>query len=272
MGKYLPIGGIRILGLCLLSVGLLLFLGLGLFYAYKIYISGPSPTLNISIADLDNAPTSKMSSDELATRYQTTFSGTEMNPKYWSQMLWAGSDLPKGDVLPVGFRSIDSFGTYEPSETPARADRIVIPSIGVDSEIHSLAITDTGDGQEYETPKFVVGHIPETANPGEHGNGWYFGHLETPIQDEGNVFKGLPQLSVQLRRYVETGEDPIYVMVYTAKGGFLYQVVSTVILHRDDLQLYDSNESQITLVTCYPRWVYDHRLLVTAELVGVKDG
>ena len=73
MGKYLPIGDIRILGLCLLSVGLLLFLGLGLFYVYKIYISGPSAILNISIEDLDNSPTSKMSSDELAIRYQTTF-------------------------------------------------------------------------------------------------------------------------------------------------------------------------------------------------------
>jgi len=269
MGKHLPFDGIRTLGLCLLLVGLLLFLGLGLFYARKIYVSGPSAASNISITNLNSPPTSIVSSDELGTRYQTAFLGTELNPKYWGQMLWAGSDLPQGDVLPEGFRSIYHFGTYEPRG--ARADRIVIPSIGVDSEIHGLAIMDTGDSREYETPKYVVGHIPETANPGEQGNGWYFGHLETPIQNEGNVFQGLPQLSVKLRRYIETGEDPIYVMLYTAKGGFLYQVVSTAIVHRDDLQLYDSNQSQITLVTCYPRWIYDHRLLVTAELVGVRD-
>ena len=37
------------------------------------------------------------------------------------------------------------------------------------------------------------------------------------------------------------------------------------------LRLYDSDNSSITLVACVPRLVYDNRLLVTAELVGVKS-
>ena len=34
--------------------------------------------------------------------------------------------------------------------------------------------------------------------------------------------------------------------------------------------LYSSDDSIITLVTCYPTLYYDHRVLVTAELVGFR--
>ena len=138
--------------------------------------------------------------------------------------------------------------------------------IDVDSTVDELAIIDLGDSRAYETPKNTGGHIPETVNPGQLGNGWFFGHLESPIKGEGNVFFNLPKIPGHLKN-----GDPVYISLMTDSGEYLYQVSATQVVHADDLALYDSDQATITLVSCVPRLVYDHRLLVTAKLVGVKS-
>ena len=112
----------------------------------------------------------------------------------------------------------------------------------------------------------MVGHIPGTANPGESGNGWFFGHLESPIQGEGSVFRRLPEIP---RKYLREG-DPVYVILESDEGEYLYQVISGETVKPDELHLYSADDSIITMVTCVPPLVYDHRLLVTAKLVGIK--
>ena len=38
----------------------------------------------------------------------------------------------------------------------------------------------------------------------------------------------------------------------------------------EELSLHRSEEPLLTMVTCWPRFKYDERILVTAELVGVR--
>ena len=130
-----------------------------------------------------------------------------------------------------------------------------------------LAILDLGDRRRYETPNQVVGHIPGTANPGEQGNGWFFGHLESPVAGEGNVFKRLPDIARML-----TNGDNVYVSVTNDGGVYLYQVVESRVVHHTELWLYDSADATITLVTCSNRPYYDYRQVVTATLVGFRPG
>jgi LPXTG-site transpeptidase (sortase) family protein len=132
-----------------------------------------------------------------------------------------------------------------------------------------LAIVDLGNSRSYETPKNTIGHIPETADPGELGNGWFFGHLESPFRGEGNVFQRLPEIVDLLRQFADVGEGAVYVVVESDTGEYLYEVVATQVVHADELRLYDTDGVYITLVTCVPRLDYSHRLLVTAKLVGV---
>ena len=54
-------------------------------------------------------------------------------------------------------------------------------SVLVESEVMALGVVPAEDGYAWETPKWVVGHIPTTAIPGQQGQGWYFGHLESPV-------------------------------------------------------------------------------------------
>lgn len=199
--------------------------------------------------------------------YQTVYPGLQLHPKYWGEPLWAGSD-PYPHVttgLPSGFRSVPSDLPVTPASFGTMT-RMTIPIIGVDSGIKELEIVDLGDSRAYENPDNVVGHIPQTAAPGEVGNGWFFGHLESPVRGEGNVFRRLPDIPGHLR-----DGDPVYVSLESSAGTHLYQVTSTVVVHQDDLRLFGSDEATITLVSCVPRLVYDHRLLVTAKLVGVSN-
>ena len=205
--------------------------------------------------------------------YTALYPGTHIHPKFWAQPLWSGgepyvySPAAPGSGLPDGFRAVSALDDALRRGEGALTSRIAIPLIEVDSGTTELAILNLGDSRAYETPKRLVGHIPQSPNPGEIGNAWYFGHLESPIKGEGNVFHRLPEIPDLLR----DGDD-VFVELESVDGRvFLYKTTRTEVMHQDELKLYGSDTAQITLVACVPRLVYDHRIVVTAELVGIKD-
>ena len=138
--------------------------------------------------------------------------------------------------------------------------------VKIESSISELRIIDHGNHLAYETPNNVIGHIPKSANPAETGNGWYFGHIGSPIAKEGSVFHKLPGVATLLR-----DGEPVYITISSTETEFLYQVVSSLIIHKDELELYETKDHSITLVTCSNRPYYDHRQLVTGKLIGFKQ-
>jgi LPXTG-site transpeptidase (sortase) family protein len=187
-----------------------------------------------------------------------------LQPQDWMNPLWAesGKAAPGADLvsqyLPVNWSSLP------PSSALQSPVRMRIPAINVDAKVEGLPILDLGDSRAYATPKFTVGHIPESSNPGAADSGWYFGHLESPVKKEGSIFSRLPEIPGLLR----TGQK-VYVVVDTDRTSYLYQVTHTRVVPKNDFDMIFSPEPIITLVTCVPSWVYDHRLLVEAKLVGV---
>lgn len=183
-----------------------------------------------------------------------------INPKYWGVPLWAGSDPFGGPGLPDGFERVVSSGQGMVPGTSGPAVRIVIPAIDVDALVRGLEPVGLGDTVAYEPVDKFVGQIPGTANPGEIGTGWYFGHLESPGLGEGNVFHRFPDLPGLI------AQDPVDVQLHTDSAVFIYRVVETAIVRAEDLALSDSRESRIALVASFPSRVYTHRLIVFAEL------
>lgn len=227
----------------------------------------PAPTAAESSAPPSPSPDGRA----LVAAYNSIYPALRMHPKYWRSPAAAGSDpYTFGAAMrPDGFISLTA-DRGEPPGTAPDATHVAIPSIGVDSAVTNLAILDLGDRREYETPDKVVGRIPEKANPGEIGATWLFGHLESPIRGEGDVFRRLPEIPDLLRM-----GDPVYVSVRNeADDEFLYQITETKVVHQDDLAPFvygaQPEKAAITLVACVPRLVYDHRILVIGELVGVK--
>ena len=214
----------------------------------------------VDLASLSQGESLRMSPSAIAA--QTLYPGEVINPVFWSNPL-ASEPL----VLPPlieGFEPIDP-ASVPPKGTLASPTRLSIPAMGIDSTTSGLGILDLGDSRAYQTPKNVVGHIPETANAGEAGTSWFFGHLESPIRGEGSVFSDLPGIPKLLRQGVD-----VYTIVESSESTFLYKLTSSEVVHQDDLKLHDTGEPSIALVTCVPRWVYDYRLVIIGELVGIK--
>ena len=175
---------------------------------------------------------------------------------------------PRLAAIEASIAEVSTYSAPTPEDLAyggALATRIRIPAIEVDAVVDELRIRKLGDSLAWETPKRVVGHIPRTAKAGAAGQGWYFGHLESPLRGEGNVFARLPELPNL------AVDSPIYIFLETADRHYAYQVYVTEVVYEDDIALTDTGSHDITLVTCTPRFYYDHRLLVTAALVGIRD-
>ena len=201
-----------------------------------------------------------------------------IRPSYWESPLeYEPLSYVEASAI-QGFQLVDP-GSFAPMGTLAAPTGIHIPSIGVETQVEALRILDLGDSRAYETPKHVVGHIPESSNPGEVGSVWLFGHLESPIAGEGNVFYNLPNIPDLLRQ----GRS-VYTVVETDGTDYLYRLTEAFVVHADDLRMdygylqsmkpeyahLDPGGSNVHLVACVPRFVYDSRLVVSGELVGIR--
>ena len=213
---------------------------------------------------------SSESSKDISTKKFLLFYNSDniriIHPKYWNKPLLAGTDpyLPKTSFKPKGFQSIQN-NDWRSVDVFSVAMQMSVPLVQIDASVSELEIIARDNHFAYETPKNVIGHIPQSANPAEIGNGWYFGHIESPIAKEGSVFHKLPEIATLLR-----DGEPVYIVISNTKTEFLYQVVSSQVIHKDELELYDSDDYSITLVTCSNRPYYDHRQLVTGKLIGFK--
>ncbi|MFQ6026753.1 MAG: sortase [Dehalococcoidia bacterium] len=271
----------------LVVFGALLLAGGGAYYGYAAKARADLGQLNVTVPkaetfSLDQKPPER--SGDADKPVVTEANEIELPPAISASVI-AGQSLEPGDsrqphawTNPLSYEPADyreqallqgftPMGADQalPVGSQAEATRLIVPSIGIDSSVNELAILDFGDSRTYETPVNTVGHIPETASGGEASSSWFFGHLESPIVGEGSVFYNLPQIAEQLRN----GQE---VSIITDNGvhQYLYRVTATEVVHQDDMHLTESGIATIHLVSCVPRLVYDHRLIVTGELIGVK--
>ena len=190
------------------------------------------------------------------------YGGLNTSPQHWENPLWA-EDQDAQQLTSV-YLPVSEVDLPDSGLSPATLVRI--PAIGLKSEtiVLDTFTTDAGD-LKFESPVFDVGIIPNHTNPGEVGNTWLFGHLESPLKGEGAVFRDLHKVHDFLRR-----GEPVYVIVDSDDGSFLYQATEFRILPQEDVYFWDSDGRTATLVSSWPRFKYDERVVVTAELVGVS--
>jgi len=200
------------------------------------------------------------------TNTKFSFQPVSISVLDWPEPRWAG--IYEQDEKRVW----EEFATLDDGNEPASTGSlpypisIEIPSIGLNSTVKALGIVNYGEAKGWEPPSDVIGHIPTTANPGEEGIGYFFGHLHTPIKGEGSVFLSLTLIPDLLRQ-----GNVLHVLVKNElERDFLYRITGTSVIHEDEFRLEKSQSSEIVLVACVPKYVYDHRFMVHATLIGSR--
>lgn len=106
--------------------------------------------------------------------------------------------------------------------------RLTIPRLNLSAMVR--------EGDRESTLSLALGHVPNTALPGEPGNVGIAGHRDT-------IFRSLRGIHKNDLIQLET----------VSSGSHLYQVTSMNIVDPTDVSvLRSSRESELTLVTCYP--------------------
>jgi sortase A len=133
-----------------------------------------------------------------------------------------------------------------PKPVAKAATRIVIPSIGVDAPV--------GEGTDWESLKYKVGHHPGTANPGQRGNMVLAAHDDV----YGEIFRYLPDVPV--------GE---IITIYAGEEAFRYKITERRIITPDQAEvMLPTTGPTTTLISCYPYLIDIYRIILFGELIG----
>lgn len=153
-------------------------------------------------------------------------------------------------------------GSEEQDRSP-KPTHIRIPSVEIDAEIHEVGYEIKEiEGQrvrEWDVASYAAGHHKTSARPGEDGNIVVTGHNDW----EGEVFRTL--------EYAEHGQE---VIVSTEEGEHRY-VIQEIHMRKEvgaSLEerletgrfMADMPDERLTLITCWPYGINDHRVIVVA--------
>ncbi len=134
--------------------------------------------------------------------------------------------IPSGGPPPHAARS-NAFGFDTRGSADSVLGRIEIKKIG-------LAVMIL-EGTDSRSLRRAVGHIPETALPGQPGNVGIAGHRDTFFRD---------------LRKIEKNDE---ITLTTLNGSFRYVVDFSEVVEPTDTEVLDpSGDAILTLVTCYP--------------------
>ncbi|MEG2457988.1 MAG: class D sortase [Bacilli bacterium] len=111
------------------------------------------------------------------------------------------------------------------------------------------------EGTDDDTLKYAVGHFKETAMPGEVGNFAVAGHRAYTYN---KFFSNLDK--------VELGDK---LDILTSKGEYTYKVTSSEVIKPEQVEVLENEENKetITLITCTPKYVGSHRLVIKGEKI-----
>ncbi len=175
---------------------------------------------------------------------------------------FATEDVPTDDGAPKGDMGMEGDGVGSFLDMlRSTIFRIRIPRIEVDSKVTHLGTIVNEHGElVWDTPKNTVGHHEGTPFPGDVGNVVFSGHISSPLRNEGNVFSLLPNL-----------EKDDVVFLETPKGTYTYRVIGKQVVLPTAIEVMNPTPyPAITLITCYPDYIYTHRLIVRAALESLE--
>jgi len=176
--------------------------------------------------------------------------------------------IPAPTATPVPTSADTAAPTDAPPPTPKpkmpKPTHLTIPAINVDSSVVEVGISPVEiDGQQayiWDVAPYAVGHNFSSANPGEGENVVLAGHDDW----QGEVFKNLYKLKKGDQLSLQAGDRQI---AYHVDDILLLPEVGEPLEKRIENAKFigTTGDERLTLVTCWPYGVDDHRLLVIAR-------
>ena len=157
-----------------------------------------------------------------------------------------GGARPNEGEIPEHLRPLWQSLSNMPTPIPApeQAIRIQIPAINVDAPIVQ--------GDSWEQLKKGVGQQVGTPDPGKNGNVVLSGHNDV----YGEVFRYLDRLS--------PGDS---IILFTSQRQYTYIVTGTLMVEPTAVEVMAQTlDPRVTLISCHPYLIDDHRIVVSAVL------
>lgn len=166
----------------------------------------------------------------------------------------------------------DGMAPAEPDSTPTPElpprqllpTHLSIPALRVNSDVNEVGVSPTDiDGQQvyiWDVAAYAVGHHFSSANPGEGENVVFSGHDDW----QGEVFRDLYKLKKGDKITVQSGDKT---WSYHVDSVLLLKEIGVPLEQRLDNALYigSTGDERLTMITCWPYGVDDHRLVVIAR-------
>ena len=237
--------GLRWVGIGLLIVGIaLIVIGLA-YYGNLFWLRSNVDNYAAQRSDVVQLPASQT---PLAVGEGQVVSALALPPGTYSD-----------DVTRLGFTPLGPSDAHPLGSLP-QAQRVIVPELGINvrtsqAGLGGPSVLDASEGKDWDNLDVIQ------ANPGERGALWFFGEAG----QGAHHFGGLEDAAAKL---VE-GED-ILIFVDNGDEVFLYAGTHTDVFSTADLRLSGTNRSTIHLTVPVPSGLYDHFLVLSGELVGVK--
>ncbi len=148
-----------------------------------------------------------------------------------------------------------------PVGTQPPASRLIVPALGIDARLDEVSVSGTSIANYASGDNPAAGYASVTANPGERGAMWLFGPDGSGVRSFGSITRA-PRLI--------TEGDELLMFVNTSDRNYLYAATHTEVVQASDLRLNSSDRATIHLVVPVPSGWYDHFLILSGELVGVR--
>lgn len=177
--------------------------------------------------------------------------------------------MPQATATLASIQVLPAAPLAMPAGSMSRAVRIIIPALQLDAPVVEMAskiIMENGQRvEDWQVPKYQVGHAVGSANPGERDN---------------VVMSAHNNLYTALFRKLYTMKPGDEITVYNMAGAtFLYRVTQSYIVQEVGVSfaqqvanaqvMLPTKDARLTLISCYPENNNTHRAIVIAELLDL---
>jgi len=168
----------------------------------------------------------------------------------------SGEATPAPRAEPAAPVTVQPFALdHQALFTVRGATRVVVESVGIDSQVSSVGYTYQNGRLRYDVPRLEAGQYVGTAQPGQPGNTVIGGHVAT--RGGQAVFEALPG--------VKAGD---IVEVYSGDQKFRYSITEIKVVAADATTVMSqTQDATLTLITCFPDQGYHERLVVIGKLL-----